>query len=158
MEIREGKTYESHIDATNGQQDIAEIPPPVKSPNFSNLPQNEFKKGKLVTFDIETTSGEKYAHMIQLSASHYGKEFNRYITTTKDISRKSESLTGITLSDGITRHHGKIVETVGPGIHEALTDFIKWLETMKPVILVAHNAKAFDSYHLIKCITLEWTS
>ncbi|XP_078023858.1 DNA polymerase III PolC-type-like [Epinephelus lanceolatus] len=97
----------------------------------------------IVFFDLETTGLDPGCHIIQLSAVCGKREFNAYILPRRPISPRATELTGLTQSRGTLYRHGTPLDTVF--LYDALKDFINFLSSCRPVLLVAHNAKEFDA-------------
>ena len=70
------------------------------------------------------------------------KQFNKYVTPTQRISRRSTDVTKFTEVNGQLYHDGKAVNTIS--IKETLTEFINFLKTFPNPVFIGHNIKAFD--------------
>ncbi|XP_029207906.2 uncharacterized protein LOC114971528 [Acropora millepora] len=101
-----------------------------------------------VVFDVETTSLATDADIIQLSAIHDDDEFNIYIIPEDKISATASYITQLSMVRGRLFHKGKPVPAEEP--KEAFQKFLAWLKAKeKQVVLLAHNAKCFDSKRII---------
>ena len=84
------------------------------------------------------------ANIIQLSAVHDDDEFNIYIIPEDKISASASQVTQLSMVRGRLFHKGKPVPAEKP--KEAFQKFLLWLKAKeKQVVLLAHNAKCFDS-------------
>ena len=145
-ELREGKTYESNVDAGTKPKDIAVIPPPVSAPVYKpivNGTQN------IVFFDLETTSLAKDCDITQLAAVCGEKDFNRYVMPSQPIHSKATDVTHISVMDNQMYYFGNKVQIIQ--IEECLSLFLDWCQSIGngPVILTAHNCRQFDAYRLM---------
>ncbi|XP_053391964.1 DNA polymerase III PolC-type-like [Mercenaria mercenaria] len=119
----------------------------------------DMENSVIVFYDIETTSLDASAEIVQLSACTDGSCFNRYILPHRDFNRKSSEITGLTV-EMINGHRslckaGKTLPSTT--LHAALNEFIDWLNSLKyeKVILAAHNGKSFDMRLLIQAVQKE---
>ena len=88
------------------------------------------------------------ADIIQLSAVHGNDEFNIYIIPEQKISISASLVTQLDMVGGRLLHRGEPVPAEQP--REAFEKFLAWLKGKKEkVVLLAHNAKCFDSKRII---------
>ena len=88
------------------------------------------------------------ADIIQLSAVHDDDEFNIYIIPEDKISAAASHMTQLSKLRGRLFHKGKPVPAEDS--KEAFQKFFAWLKAKeKQVVLLAHNAKCFDSKRII---------
>ncbi|VDI00562.1 Hypothetical predicted protein [Mytilus galloprovincialis] len=99
--------------------------------------------GNFAVFDLETSSLQEDCEILQIACKFNDNEFSCYIQPTKPISKMSSAVTGLTNEGGVLFHHGKPIREA------AFQNFVIWLSQYKPVILIGHNAKLFDSKRLI---------
>ena len=144
-EKREGATYQTGIAATH-YGDISSIPPPQVQPKCKKIEDVQDKN--LVFCDIETGSLQSDADILQLSACFKDKKFNRYINPSRPIDRRSTQVHGLISKGGSLFKNGSPVSAVP--LHDALKDFIDFLQGEGPAILVGHNLKAFDFPRILR--------
>ena len=88
------------------------------------------------------------ADIIQLSAVHDDDEFNIYIISEDKISATASRMTQLSKLRGRLLRKGKPVPAEDS--KEAFQKFFAWLKAKeKQVVLLAHNAKCFDSKRII---------
>ena len=99
--------------------------------------------------EISSTGQE----IIQIAATDGNNLFNVYVKPKPPFSEwKSSGVHGLTVDeDGSLLRNGRPITGVKP-IKDALIEFIDWLKTRKPCLLLAHNAKAFDGIWLIRAV------
>ena len=81
--------------------------------------------------------------------------FSAYVQpANQEISTFAQEITGLHFDrrTGTLYHNGVEVESVQ--LENALDQFLEWLQTHKPEILMAHNCKVFDSYRLYRAFKL----
>ncbi|GCC34945.1 hypothetical protein chiPu_0013422 [Chiloscyllium punctatum] len=100
-------------------------------------------KETLVFFDLETTGLGRYCDIVQLSAVTGEKVFNKYIVPNKPMSKGAEKVTGIQVIDGILYLRGKSQTTCS--LQDAMTAFLKFLQSLDRPLLIGHNIWRFDS-------------
>jgi len=93
-------------------------------------------------YDVETTGFTKFNEIIEIGAVIYDKEndkiidtFSKLIKPIKPIPKKITELTGIANSDVVDADSEDIV----------LNDFMGFIASHKPVMVMGHNIDAFDS-------------
>ncbi|XP_060699803.1 uncharacterized protein LOC132827212 isoform X1 [Hemiscyllium ocellatum] len=96
-----------------------------------------------VFFDLETTGLGRYCDIVQLSAVSGEKIFNKYIVPKKPMSKRAEKVTGIQVIDGILYLRGKSQTTCS--LQDAMTAFLKFLQSLDRPLLIGHNIWRFDS-------------
>ena len=143
-ETREGVTYKTAM-ATSSVTDITEIPPPVTLPQLETIPDE--RKFAKVFCDIETSSLQKNADILQIAAVCEDDKFSVYITPTKSVSPGASAVTGLTAQGGVLFHNGTPVPTVP--LKQALQSFLGYLADRAPVVLIGHNFKSFDFPRII---------
>ena len=93
------------------------------------------------------------ADIIQLLAVHGNDEFNIYIIPGQKISAAASQVTQLTMVRGRLLHKGKPVLAEEP--KQAFEKFLTWLKAKKEkVVLLAHNAKCFDSKRIIYALKM----
>ncbi|KAL5012907.1 hypothetical protein ScPMuIL_011458 [Solemya velum] len=145
-EVREGITYKSSV-ATTHHADIVEIPSAVSISAVENVADCLYQK---VFCDIETTSLQQDADIIQISAICGTDSFDQYITPTKSVSPGAAAVTGLTSQGGVLFYHGTPVPTLP--LQGAMQQFLAWLDDRAPVILIGHNFRAFDFPRIIRVV------
>lgn len=133
-------------------KDIEEIPAPPEVPSF--LPLEQYDSCNKVYFDLETTSFALECDIIQIGAFyHQDKSFNTYIKPKTKLSCQVEKVNGIQYDEETCemRHNGGTVQYAS-NLESALLAFIEWLKSLKPVVLVAHNCKVFDSDRIVRAV------
>ena len=126
--ILEGQTYKTNIMMNQSDVDIEEI----RSPPFANY----HDESTFIFFDLETT-GFGNAEMIQLSAISGEKQFDIYVTPTKNISPAAARITGIHTSGGMLYRGVTPLESVSPV--NACKEFLDFVTSFERPILVGHN-------------------
>ena len=101
--------------------DISTIPPPIEAPLYRPV---KVADGKIVYFDIETTSLHSDCDIIQLSGFSNGRLFNSYVWPEQKISQGASDVTGIVQCNGKLFYNGKEITCVT--IHKCLLNFIDW--------------------------------
>ncbi|KAK7056564.1 hypothetical protein SK128_013800 [Halocaridina rubra] len=99
-----------------------------------------------VFFDLETTGLARNSHITQIAAIRGSSSFSRYVIPEIPISAPASSITGLTFSNNQLKLHGQPVKAIP--IRKALDDFVRFLGGKKPVVLVAHNCRSYDSHVL----------
>ena len=153
FELREGTTYQTKVDfqVTTAEPDTEEIPPPVELPQYE--PLQNYHGANQIYFDLETSSLGKNCEIIQVAAYYNDNNmFPAYVTSSASLSHNIEKLTGITYDEdsGMMHQNGLSVDhcTIKP----VIVNMIEWLNKFQPVVLVAHNAKVFDSERLVRAV------
>ena len=146
-EVREGVTYQTAVDTQQctDMSDIEHIPEPVDPPNFDTKVLH--CDNKLVYFDIETTSFEMHCDIIQFAATYQQSTFNTYIMPSKEIDPRASQVTGLKLFKGKMYANSREVTT--EPLQTALTQFLEWIPSKAPVLLVGHNCRTFDAPRLL---------
>ena len=153
-EVREGITYQTSIclDPLRAT-DVQEIPPATILPSVEVINPDKLTECQICIFDLETTSLSDDCDLVQIAAVTLdGKtSFNQYILPCTGITSRASKVTGLTVKGGNLFSYCKLVQSVG--LKEGLLRFSAWLFTLKvDIILVAHNAKAFDVKHFVRHI------
>ena len=143
QEKLEGTTYKSDIGFTLISE-ITDIPP-IRYRPFTQ-PIRAFE-GNFATSDHETSSLQEDCEVLQIACKNDKYEFSCYIQPTKTISKMSSSVTGLTNEEGIIFHNGHPIQALNR--KAAFQSFVLWICQFKPVILVGHNSKLFDSRRLL---------
>ncbi|XP_046750455.1 uncharacterized protein LOC124413719 [Diprion similis] len=139
----EGITYSSGCGYLNTSDLIDQA---VVANNYS------FEDCAFVYFDVETTGLSDADEIVQIAASHKGKNFDAYILPRKQMNAKASELTGLTVLNGEMFYHEKRVSTLSP--RDAFMSFLYFLKSLhKPCILVGHNAFKFDVKKIMKLAT-----
>ncbi|KAL1487723.1 hypothetical protein ABEB36_015630 [Hypothenemus hampei] len=115
--------------------------------DFTKLP---YSAGKIVVFDLETTSLAVNAEIVQIGAICDDKIFNIYIQPTKQISSSASAKNLLRkIGDDLFFAGTKVKSET---IRDALTHFQQFLADCEPpCILIAHNC-TFDKVRLINNI------
>lgn len=150
-EIREGVTYQSSIDLVeNNCNDITEIPKPTAKPELKRLEANE--NCSHVFCDLETTGLNKNCDITQIAAVAGEDSFDRYILPTQPISAGATQATGLSVINNVLCYKGMPVHSVSLQI--AMEDFLVWLQSRKPCLLIGHNFRVFDFPRLTRSLEL----
>ncbi|CAG2252888.1 unnamed protein product [Mytilus edulis] len=139
----EGTTYKSDV-GFSLVTEINNIPGIRYRPNIETVTNFD---GNFAVFDLETSSLQEDCEILQIACKFNDNEFSCYIQPTKPISKMSSAVTGLTNEGGVLFHHGKPIRAINR--EAAFQNFVIWLSQYKPVILIGHNAKLFDSKRLI---------
>ncbi|XP_063436635.1 uncharacterized protein LOC134718073 [Mytilus trossulus] len=142
----EGTTYKSDV-GFSLVTEINNIPGIRYRPNIETVTNFD---GNFAVFDLETSSLQEDCEILQIACKFNDNEFSCYIQPTKPISKMSSAVTGLTNEGGVLFHHGKPIRAINR--EAAFQNFVIWLSQYKPVILIGHNAKLFDSKRLISNI------
>ena len=148
-ENKEGSTYQSGI-GLHEHQDYPEedIPPGIIPPSISKVNTTHCN---LVFFDLETSHTGVTAEIIQIAATCGKQSFSKYVLPTHPISAKATQITNLSCRKGTLYFKNNPV--VSSDHHTAMSDFVQWLKDLEgPLILIAHNCKAFDSRHLLRAL------
>lgn len=135
--VREGVSYEPNLELNC-------ISPQEEIPEFLEFD----KSSELVAFDLETTGLGRNCDITQIAASAGEEVFQSYVVPRCNITKEASKITGITYCRGSNTLylHGKAVR--GKLMHEALLDFISFLQSKKNPVLIGHNIKCFDLHVL----------
>ena len=144
-ENKEGTTYKSAV-ATRHPSDLSSIPAASRPPAQKCVEYTEHVN--VVFCDIETSSLQEKADILQIAACCCGATFNQYITPTRAICTSASVVTGLTTSGNILFRNGSPV--VSLPLKEALQMFLAWLQERTPVVLAGHNFLRFDFPRLVK--------
>lgn len=126
---------------------MAAIAPLMVPPAPERL--TEQPEHNIVYFDLETTDLEADSSICQISAvGHDDKDFNVYTLPEKPISKAASRVHHLQLHGTTLTYNDVPVPTVS--ISEGLERFLAFLESYEQVILVGHNAKNFDTIHLLR--------
>ena len=151
-ELREGKTYQSNVDAdTTNASDIQVIPAPIDAPVPRKV-DSALSDMKTVYFDLETTSLAKKCDITQLAAVHGDRSFNQYVMPEEPITKKASEATGISVQGGKMYYRNKPVKSVS--VSRCLSQFLDWCSGVGNIVLVAHNCQ-FDAYRLAQHVRKE---
>ncbi|XP_006813185.1 DNA polymerase III PolC-type-like [Saccoglossus kowalevskii] len=121
------------------------IPPQINKPATVPLPSSDYSR---IVFDLETTSLGDNADIVQLAAIHDKDVFNCYILPKKKMTKDASKLTKIYVRRYKVYHNRKVVPSTN--LLRALERFCKWLSKYRNPLLVAHNAKRFDSRVIVQ--------
>ena len=94
------------------------------------------------------TSGND-AEILQITATDGKDEFSIYVKPCYIISPEASAVNKLTFQRRILFYDGKPI-TDAVAINVALKNFIEWLKSRMPCILVAHNCKSFDAKFLVQ--------
>ena len=94
------------------------------------------------------TSGND-AEILQIAATDGKDEFSIYVKPCYTISPEASAVNKLTFKRGMLFYDGKPI-TDAVAIDVALKNFIEWLKSRMPCILVAHNCKSFDAKFLVQ--------
>ena len=94
------------------------------------------------------TSGND-AEILQIAATDGNDEFSIYVKPCYIISPQASAVNKLTFQRGMLFYDGKPI-TDAVAIDVALKNFIEWLKSRMPCILVAHNCKSFDAKFLVQ--------
>ena len=94
------------------------------------------------------TSGND-AEILQIAATDGKDEFSIYVKPCYTISPEASAVNKLTFQRGMLFYDGKPI-TDAVAIDVALKNFIEWLKSRMPCILVAHNCKSFDAKFLVQ--------
>jgi len=94
------------------------------------------------------TSGND-AEILQIAATDGNDEFSIYVKPCYIISPQASAVNKLTFQRGMLFYDGKPI-TDALAIDVALKNFIEWLKSRMPCILVAHNCKSFDAKFLVQ--------
>ena len=136
LQVREGDTYVTNIGQDKASPDIMEIP------SVAGSIKEVSGDVSYVSFDLETGGLARTSDILQISAIHGSREFDRYITPTQVISKGSSEITNLTTVNGQLCYDGKPVITIS--INDALLELIDFLKTIQNPVIVGHNIKTFD--------------
>ncbi len=140
------------------EDDELALPPPRQQPEI--VPLDIGDKDVIVVYDLETTGLGKRAEIMQIAASTTDKEhlFDKYILPVGYISSDATRITGLKKENGVlVNRKGETIPTVS--LKKGMSDFISFLQKLKEanaskkIVLVGHNANAFDNKHLIRSLT-----
>ena len=87
--------------------------------------------------------------ILQITATDGKDEFSIFVKPCYIISPEAPAVNKLTLQRGILFYDGKPI-TDAVAINVALKNFIEWLKSRMPCILVAHNCKSFDAKFLVQ--------
>ena len=138
-EKEEGTTYKSAIAQTH-PGDLQTIPAAVRPPAQKSIENTE--NVNVAFCDIETSSLQSQADILQIAACCNDEIFNQYVTPTRGISTTASAVTGLTTNGHILFHNGTPV--ISLPLKEALQLFLAWLQDRAPVVLAGHNLRRFD--------------
>ena len=146
-EKNEGATYQAGIAATH-HGELNSIPPPSVHPTC--VPIDNVEGKNIVFCDIETSSLNDDADILQLAATRQNKSFNKFIAPTSgcSIDPKASKVHGLTARKGVLFKNGSPIPAVP--LREALETFIHFLKDRHPVVLVGHKLKTFDFPRILK--------
>ena len=94
------------------------------------------------------TSGND-VEILQIAATDGKDEFSIYVKPCHVISPEASAVNKLTFQRGMLFYDGKPI-TDAVAIDVALKNFIEWLKSRMPCILVAHNCKSFDARFLVQ--------
>ena len=94
------------------------------------------------------TSGND-AEILQIAATDGKDELSIYVKPCHVISPEASAVNKLTFQRGMLFYDGKPI-TDAVAIDVALNNFIEWLKSRMPWILVAHNCKSFDATFLVQ--------
>lgn len=92
------------------------------------------------------------AEILQIAATDGTDEFNVYVKPKNGIAPSASEVNKITYQYGILFYNNKPVESVN--LQVALNSLLDWLKPKAPCLLIAHNAKQFDSKYLVTAAEL----
>ena len=130
--VREGSTYQPHVDLSAATQDISEIPAPLKFTRSETV----------IIFDLETTGLGHKADIVQMSAICGSEIYDKYIMPTQSISYQASRVTGLTVKNSILYHKGQPVNWVT--LQEACQGLLEFVQSKSKPLLVGHNIENFD--------------
>ena len=123
----EGTTYKSRVDLdTNAHEmDTDEIPDPIKEHIPLQIEGSSYDSGKVIYFDLETTSLGKDCDIVQVAACCGISRFSAYVQcANQEISTIAQEITGLHFdSTGTLYHNGVEVESVQ--LENALDQFLR---------------------------------
>ena len=90
---------------------------------------------------------ELHCDIIQLAATYQQSIFNTYIMPSKEIDPRASQMTGLKLFKGKMYPNSR--EVITEPLQTALTQFLKWIPSKAPVLLVGHNCCAADAPRLL---------
>ena len=94
------------------------------------------------------TSGND-TEILQIAATDGKDEFFIYVKPCHVISPEASAVNKLTFQRGMLIYDGKPI-TDATAIDVALKNFIEWLKSRMPCILVEHNCKSFDARVLVQ--------
>ena len=94
------------------------------------------------------TSGND-AEILQIAATYGKDELSIYVKPCHVISPEASAVNKLTFHRGMLFYDGKPI-TDAVAIDVALKNFIEWLKSRMPRLLVAHNCKSFDATFLVQ--------
>lgn len=149
-ELREGTTYKSAVATVPvPNADVTEIPSTTLSPTVEPVGEYVYQK---VFCDIETTSLQKDADIVQISAVCGTDIFDQYVTPTRSVAPAATAVTGLSSQGGVLFHNGTPVSSLP--LQGAMQNFLGWLDDRAPVILIGHNFKTFDFPRILRAVDL----
>lgn len=86
--------------------------------------------------------------ILQIAATDGSEDFNVYVLPQHRISPAASAVNKLTFLHGTLFYDGRPVTALS--ISDALKEFVSWLRTKAPCMLLAHNAKSFDAKHLMR--------
>jgi len=147
LENKEGITYESNIAfKTYNVQDDSSYTNYI----VENIPLLK-NKCKIAFFDIETSSRERSADILQIAAVIDNYIFSVYIQPSQPIDKAASEINGLENVNGELYFNGKKVVTIS--ILDALKAFHTFLSKFgSTCLLTAHNASFDVSFVIRECI------
>ena len=88
--------------------------------------------------------------ILQIAATDGSEDFNVYVLPQHRISPAASAVNKLTFLHGTLFYDGRPVTALS--ISDALKEFVGWLRTKAPCMLLAHNAKSFDAKHLMRTL------
>ena len=104
---------------------------------------------KITISDLSLLTSGNDAEILQIAATDGKDEFSIYVKPCHVISPEASAVNKLTFQRGMLFYDGKPI-TDAVAIDVALKNFIEWLKSRMPCILVARNCKSFDARFLVQ--------
>ena len=113
------------------------------------MPPISLKRLQYLNTDLSLLTSGNDAEILQIAATDGKDEFSIYVKPCYVISPEASAVNKLTFQRGMLFYDGKPI-TDAVAIDVALKNFIEWLKSRMPCILVAHNCKSFDARFLVQ--------
>lgn len=113
------------------------------------MPPISLKRLQYLNTDLSLLTSGNDAEILQIAATDGKDEFSIYVKPCYVISPEASAVNKLTFQRGMLFYDGRPI-TDAVAIDVALKNFIEWLKSRMPCILVAHNCKSFDARFLVQ--------